>query len=573
MHRLRLTHRTRIATLRTIPLATRSLGLLGLVVLSASLGAQSTLSHTMEAAANRGDGSAIRRRGPESTRRWYGQHRGEQFGSALTVLRDLDGDGADDLAIGAPRSGRRGFGPGRVEIRSGRTGAVLWERDGDSSGDLFGRVLAAAGDTDGDGIEDLLVGAPGADSDEADCGEVVLLSGRDGSLLHLWSGSRARPRFGTALTGLGDIDDDGYDDVALSAPRHGSVQIRSGRTGRILTEVSAPKEDCDFGERLEAGSDVDGDGHPDLLISAPGYRNDRGALFRVDLANGRMVRMTEGKAPGQRLGSSLAILPETGRTPTIILGTETPDEVDPMFALQGRRIRLVSDSRGAPASADLIAAGGDADGDGHPDLLTASMTGRAVLLRGCSGETMLEETDPSGRTGLGRALAVGDLDGDGFAEIALGQPFENGAGPAHGAVILRDLGVEGAIPKSLRVGRPCSQRPDRLPRIVVHGEPRLGTEISFSLRSAMAGAPATLLIGRPQVSDFRNLGLSGCELRTAGRELSVPVRIDRHGRAHTESATIPVDPQLLGRSLVAQWVYKDGRKPSASDGMLLTFGR
>jgi hypothetical protein len=86
------------------------------------------------------------------------------FGSAVAGLEDLDGDGRGDLVVGASLSDAKGSGAGSAYVYSGATGALLWTLRGEASGDAFGYAVADAGDVNGDGASDVLVGAPGADA-------------------------------------------------------------------------------------------------------------------------------------------------------------------------------------------------------------------------------------------------------------------------------------------------------------------------------------------------------------------------------------------------------------------------
>ena len=83
----------------------------------------------------------------------------DNFGSAVAPLDDLDGNGVPDLAVGAPQDPE--IGAGYVSVFSGKTGELLATHWGEAVGDRFGAAIAGAGDHDGDGVPDLLIGAPG----------------------------------------------------------------------------------------------------------------------------------------------------------------------------------------------------------------------------------------------------------------------------------------------------------------------------------------------------------------------------------------------------------------------------
>src|SRR5262245_1798974 len=140
-----------------------------------------------------------------------GGQRSELFGDAIARLADRTGDGIPELLVGAPGDG---VWPSSAKARvvSGADLSLLLEIDGSGGGivgDLFGYSVAGLGDFDGDGLEDLLVGAP-------DRQRVSLRSGADGHELMLYA--MAFGDLGRSLAVLGDLDGDGRADFAAGSP-------------------------------------------------------------------------------------------------------------------------------------------------------------------------------------------------------------------------------------------------------------------------------------------------------------------------------------------------------------------
>lgn len=129
----------------------------------------------------------------------YGEMAFDWFGSSVAAAGDVDGDGYNDLIVGAPNHSRLADHAGRAYVFSGANGAPLWVFDGEAASDLFGTAVAAAGDADGDGFADLLVGAPLHSSRLRNAGRVYLYSGADGSLLKTLDGPAEDGQFGQAL--------------------------------------------------------------------------------------------------------------------------------------------------------------------------------------------------------------------------------------------------------------------------------------------------------------------------------------------------------------------------------------
>jgi FG-GAP repeat/FG-GAP-like repeat len=130
------------------------------------------------------------------------------YGSVVAGLGDVDGDGKPDFAIGATQDGSIfASAVGFVQIRSGANGALIRTLTGAATGDRFSSSIADAGDVNGDGRADVLVGAD--QTPLSFPGYVRVCSGMDGSTLHTFNGDVDADHFGQSVAGLGDLDGDG----------------------------------------------------------------------------------------------------------------------------------------------------------------------------------------------------------------------------------------------------------------------------------------------------------------------------------------------------------------------------
>ncbi|MFG0319527.1 MAG: integrin alpha, partial [Planctomycetota bacterium JB042] len=157
---------------------------------------------------------------------------------------------------------------------------VIHVFSGDDPLELAGFSVSDLGDVDGDGVPDVLVGAPGAqaDGDLAPEGRAVVLSGADGTPIREWFGTDDLGLFGQAVAGVGDVDQDGRPDVLIGAPAAvsgtgqvtGAAFLHSGFDGSLIRSFHGDEELERFGAAVHAAGDVDQDGVPDVIVGGPG---------------------------------------------------------------------------------------------------------------------------------------------------------------------------------------------------------------------------------------------------------------------------------------------------------------
>lgn len=219
----------------------------------------------------------------------------DAFGYAVAGAADVNGDGFADVIVGAPGPfNGTNRDPGYAVVYSGQSHGVLFTLTGDQDGDRFGFAVDGAGDVNGDGRPDLIVGAPNAANNNGGhipaAGVARVFSGVNGAVLLTFRGDAPNGNLGAAVAGAGDLNFDGHADVLIGAPAASpasNVTVYSGSTGGVLARFSHTDRDLVGSDRLSTSvavvGDVDGDGFADFAFAgtqdANPERNDRGRMY------------------------------------------------------------------------------------------------------------------------------------------------------------------------------------------------------------------------------------------------------------------------------------------------------
>jgi hypothetical protein len=228
----------------------------------------------------------------------------DMFGSSLAALDHKDAGSALAIGAiqGWGTHGKSSCGPGRVELRKLSSGELLWEATGDKMGDWFGDALCALEDLDGDGCSEIAVGATqGGRAPSASIlpGSCAVLSSRDGSRLWTTSGRPEDRRFGFSLARIADLDEDGVDDLLVGAPGRdeetecGRIVALSAASGAELASIDLTSSGLRLGSTLLSAGDLSGDSCRDVLAVALEPVHFKSVTARVLLVSGNHLELHE----------------------------------------------------------------------------------------------------------------------------------------------------------------------------------------------------------------------------------------------------------------------------------------
>ncbi len=401
-----------------------------------------------------------------------GNQAGAQFGNSVDTAGDVNGDGYADVIIGAHSYDNGQIDAGAAFVfhgsAMGPSATPDWIAEGDQAEASFGWSVCTAGDVNGDGYADVIIGARYYDNEEIDEGRAYIYHGSELGLSPVsnWmaESDQSNAQFGVSVNTAGDVNGDGYSDVIVGAHYYDNDETDEGRayvyygsalgTSAIADWTSESDQgEAHFGYQAETAGDVNGDGYTDVIVGALHYNNGEIDEGRAYVYHGSAAGlnttadwMAESNQAGARFGNSASTAGDVNGDgyADVIVGAKRYDngETD-----EGRAYVYYGSADGLNGTADWIAEGnqndahfgrpvsaaGDVNGDGYADVIVGAYSytndqsneGRVYVYHGSMTglSTIADWTAESDQTEAYFGVSVstaGDVNGDGYADVIVG---------------------------------------------------------------------------------------------------------------------------------------------------------
>ena len=405
---------------------------------------------------------------------WDGHTTYDRMGESVSAAGDVNGDGFDDLLVGALGAHNRitGSATGSAFVYSGANGSVLFQWDGQYSSDRFGQSVSGAGDVNGDGFLDFIVGADTADNNGSASGSAYVYSGANGSLLYRWDGENDFARFGWSVSGAGDINGDGFDDLIVGAIyadnnglNGGSAYVYSGANGALFYRWDGSASDA-LGATVSGAGDVNGDGFDDLIVGARNTDNiirNGGTAYVYSGANGTLLYQWDGQKENGSFGGSVSGAGDVNNDglDDLIVGEWNGDfngiEGGTAYVYSGANGSLIY-KWGAQNTYDRfggdVSGAGDVNGDGFDDLIVGALwsdnngvdSGTVYIYSGASGTLLNQWDGQNPEAEFGKSVSgASDVNGDGFDNVIVGANFDSNNGIDSGSAYVYSVFVNYSI--------------------------------------------------------------------------------------------------------------------------------
>jgi hypothetical protein len=397
------------------------------------------------------------------------------MGVSVSTAGDVNGDGYSDIIVGAPLYDNGQANEGMTYVFNGsREGTSLparWIAECDQAGSQFGFSVSTAGDVNGDGYSDVIVGALYYDNGQTDEGGAFVYHGSASGLSATanWTaeGNQILAAYGFSVSTAGDVNGDGYSDVIVGAPYYYNGQYEEGRafvyygsaSGLSITSNWTAESDqgsARFGNAVSTAGDVNGDGYSDVIVGSPWYDNGQTNEGKVYVYHGSATGLSatanwtaESNQASAQFGYSVSTAGDVNGDgySDVIIGADLYDngqtDEGSAFVYHGSAsglpatVNWTAESNQASAHFGVsVSTAGDVNGDGYSDVILGASyydngqtdEGKVYVYHGSASglsasPSWTAESDQPGEQFGSSVCTAGDVNGDGYSDVIVGAPY------------------------------------------------------------------------------------------------------------------------------------------------------
>jgi hypothetical protein len=337
------------------------------------------------------------------------------FGNSVASAGDVNGDGYSDVIVGSATIGSAFIYLGSASGLSSTPAATL------TNAGNFGFSVATAGDVNGDGFSDVIVGDPGILSGSA----YVYLGSSSGIVTTVATTLTGGGPFGITVASAGDVNGDGFSDVTVGNG-FGSASVYSGSaSGLSVIPVGLTGTGTNFGASVASAGDVDGDGYSDVIVG-----NGKGSAFlykggSLGISGASSLTLT---GTGADYGISVASAADVNGDgySDVIIGDGGGNAFIYLGSSSGLSSTASDTLTGSGSFGVTVASAGDVNGDAFGDVIIGDSSGNAFVFNGTKSgiPTSISTAANTLLTGSGNfgvsVASTGDINGDGYSDVIIG---------------------------------------------------------------------------------------------------------------------------------------------------------